>query len=1024
MTLHNKERWNEIQKIFEIVIHKESQEREILLKNLCQDDYELFEEVSSLLEADEDSKSILEGAAIDAVYTNFFDDVADKFSFKGKQVGQYRLLERIASGGMGAVYLAERIDGQFEHKVAVKLIKPGMDSEQIIKRFQNERQILANLDHPNIARLLDGGLMEGNLPYFTMEYVEGEPIDIYCNNNNLSIKKRLQLFQTVCAAVQYAHRNLVIHRDLKPSNILVTKDGTVKLLDFGIAKVFGEDEQIPQMTALTQPGLKIMTPEYASPEQVLNKLITTSSDVYSLGIILYQLLVKIHPFELKDKSATEVENIICTQIPDKPSTAIRKYSTSEKSEYNGEYKQNYTKSKKELRGDLDTISLMTLRKEPERRYGSPEQLSDDISLYLSGRPILAMRDSVVYRSRKFIKRHKASLVAAFISFIIINFLVVYYTLQLASERDRAKVEAEKASQVSDFLSKLFEVSDPSQSKGETITARELLDSGTERIESELAGQPAVQAEMYQVVGKVYMSLGLYPKAENILNKALLLNKNVYGEIHQDVAKSLNLLGSLYFSMGEYENTIDYFDEALSILYQLPKEYEAQIASTIFNQASIMHELGKYEIADSLYRGSIILRQKLHGEKSVEVAESKNGLAKLFNDIGDYENSEILYNEALSIKREKLGNLHPSVTQTINDLAFLYQVTGKWNKSESLLRKALELDIKMLGEEHPNISTNWYSLGTLLHNTGKYDEAEMLLRKALDADKKHFGFKHPYIALDQNNLAGVLGAKGNDIEAESLYRSALKIQENVLGIEHPEVATTTSNLALLLLRKGEVDSAEILIKRALGLRKKLLGEEHAHVSISMNHLGNVYMKKGEYEKAGPLYLQGLEMRERLMGDEHPKLIIPILSVANFRIAIGDSVEAEELFRKALEISEKSFPPGHPTKAITMFELGEFLNDKNQFSEAMEILKKAKQIRNEVFDSNHKSIAKVNMELGRSLTGLGKYSQAEKEFLESFSIYRNINNKDKSKVVDYIIDLYIRWGKPKQADEFAIFINDDT
>lgn len=342
----NSERWKKIQEIFETVLQKASEERDTFLKESCGSDTELYEEVSSLLAADDESKSILEGAAIDAVKTNFFDDLTEKLSAEGKQIGKYRLLERIASGGMGAVYLAERTDGQFEHKVAVKLIKPGMDSEQIIKRFQNERQILANLDHPNIAQLLDGGLMEGNLPYFTMEYVEGEPIDEYCDKNQLKIKERLDLFRTVCDAVQYAHRNLVIHRDLKPGNILVTSDGTVKLLDFGIAKVFGDDEDALQISALTQQGLKVMTPEYASPEQVQGKTVNTSTDIYSLGVILFQLLTGKHPFQLKDKSQSQIEKIILEEIPTKPSTIVRKHSDEVDQQDSGNSKNKIGENRK------------------------------------------------------------------------------------------------------------------------------------------------------------------------------------------------------------------------------------------------------------------------------------------------------------------------------------------------------------------------------------------------------------------------------------------------------------------------------------------------------------------------------------------------------------------------------------------------------------------------------------------------------------------------------------------------------
>jgi eukaryotic-like serine/threonine-protein kinase len=1030
MTNMKSDRWEKIQELFESALQIDFNERDTFLIDCCGDDTELYKEVSSLLKADEESKSILEGAAIDAVKTNFFDNISGEFSSEGKQIGKYKLLKKIASGGMGAVYLAERTDGQFEHKVAVKLIKPGMDSEQIIKRFQNERQILASLDHPNIAQLLDGGLLEGNLPYFTMEYVEGEPIDVYCDKYKLSIKERLQLFQTVCSAVQYAHRNLVIHRDLKPGNILVTSDGTVKLLDFGIAKVFGDGNDIPEMAALTKHGLKVMTPEYASPEQMQGKTVTTSTDIYSLGVILYQLLTGQHPFILKDKTPSEIEKIICEENPVRPSTALRKNSAFANEvtfhkvlEEIGQNRQlNPNRLKKELSGELDTICLTGLRKESERRYSSPEQFSEDISRYLNGRPISALRDSISYRSRKFIKRHKASVVAALISFIIINTLVIYYTYQLAVERDHAQLEAEKSSQVSDFLIKLFEVSDPSQSKGETITARELLDSGTERIESELAEQPAIQAELYNVVGKVYMSLGLYSKSQNLLEKALEINKKEFGELYYRIANTYNLLGSLFHLNGEYETSVEYYNAALKIYDESKNEFEAPKSEVIFNKASVVHDQGNYELADSLYRISIQMRSAIYGEKSIEVAESLTGLAKLLNDIADYENSEKMYKETLEIKREILGDLHPSVTQSMVDLGYLYEVLGRWSESEKLFLNALELDIKMLGEDHPSITNNWFSLGSLLHNMGKYNEAEYFLTKSLNGDIKNFGLDHPYVALDQNNLAGVFSAKGEIEKAERLYRDALKVQKKVLGDEHPEVATTTSNLGMVFLKKGMLDSAELYGKRALEIRKKLLGEEHPHVSISMNHLANVYLKMKDYEKAGALYQGALEMKQKLLGNENVSVVVPMLSFASFKIETGDTVAAEKLLKESLLISEKVYPSGHPNISNTLFELGKLLNEKKEFSEAAKVLGRSLDIREVVFESHHNSVIAAKMELAKSWTGLGQYSKAEKILLECFSTIRNSKPEQKIELVKYIIQLYKKWEKPNQAAEFAIYLSD--
>ncbi len=504
-------RWNKVQNLFEEALELEEAKRPAFLKQACAGDSTLFDEVMSLLEADMNANSLLDGLALDAV------DLAKEFNRVGQQFGPYRIVREIGSGGMGSVFLAERVEGEFEQKVAIKLIKHGMDSKEILKRFQSERQIMARLEHPNIARLLDGGVTPDGLSYFAMEYVDGKPIDQYCDHNKLSVKKRLELFQIICSSVQNAHRNLIVHRDLKPSNILVKKDGTIKLLDFGIAKVLTPETNggQPKFLTLTQTGAQIMTPEYAAPEQVKGEPVTTATDVYALGVILYELLTGQRPYRLQGRSPAEIERAITTSDPDKPSTVVKRKdqaseTTPEKiSELRG---TEPSQLKRQLSGDLDNICLMALRKEPERRYSSPERFLDDVKRYLEGLPVIARKDTAGYRTQKFIRRHKTGLVAAVGVVIMIAIVVSFYTVQLKQERDRARLEATKARRVSDFLVDLFRVSDPSESKGKTVTARELLDSGAVRIKEDLIEQPEIQATMMNVMGEVYTSLGLYGDA--------------------------------------------------------------------------------------------------------------------------------------------------------------------------------------------------------------------------------------------------------------------------------------------------------------------------------------------------------------------------------------------------------------------------------------------------------------------------------------------------------------------------------
>ncbi|MDQ7053776.1 MAG: serine/threonine-protein kinase, partial [candidate division KSB1 bacterium] len=431
-----------------------------------------------------------------------------------------------------------------------------MDSQEIVQRFRRERQILAQLQHDNIARVLDGGLTGDGQPYFTMEYVEGEPIDAYCDRHRLTIEARLRLFLQVCDAVHAAHRNLVVHRDLKPGNILVTPDGTAKLLDFGIARVLSHDGAVP--ATVQTGGLQVMTPEYASPEQVRGEPVTTASDVYGLGVVLYELLAGRRPYDFPERTPAQVEKVVTGTEPKKPSAAVHhppKAATSggdTLAAVSHARRSQPRRLQRLLAGDLDNICLMALRKEPERRYGSAAQLRDDIHRYLNSLPVAARPATLRYRVGKFMRRHTAAVAAATAGLILLAGLTGYYTTRLAAERDRAQAEAQKAQQVAGFLAGLFKTSDPSEARGRRITARELLDRGAARIERELATQPEVQANMMEVVGTVYQSLAQLDEAAELLEKSLSVREHFAGEVGPEIARTLWVLGKVRSQQGNYE----------------------------------------------------------------------------------------------------------------------------------------------------------------------------------------------------------------------------------------------------------------------------------------------------------------------------------------------------------------------------------------------------------------------------------------------------------------------------------------
>jgi len=930
----NPERWNKIQSLFDKALELTASEREPFLKNECGDDVELYDEVISLLRADEKQHSIFAGSAADFISI-------DDANLDGKIFGNYRAIKQIGSGGMGSVYLAERADGHFQQKVALKIVKPGMNSREIISRFEDERQILARLQHPNIARLLDGGISDLGLPYFTMEYVEGKPITEYCDENNLTIEKRLGFFKKVCEAILYAHQNLVIHRDIKPSNILVQEDGTVKLLDFGIAKVFEEDEE---QKFLTRTGMRVMTPEYASPEQVRGEQVSTATDIYSLGLILYQLLTGCPPYEITSTSALEMERIICQTEPQKPSTMITKlFSSNEDSRQkisadfiSRKRKTTIPKLKKRVSGDLDNICMMAIRKEPERRYSSIVQFITDIDNHLTGLPVIARKSTAGYRTRKFIQRHKVGVVVATIAVMIIALVTTFYTIQLAEERDKAQLEAEKSRKVSEFLAGIFQISDPEQSKGESITARELLDIGVKRIESELSDQPEVLANMLGVTGNVYKSLGLYDNAILLLQSSYSLYDSLLGRNSPEAAKSLNDLANLNFAMGDYGAAIQKFDETVEIRKNIYGDQSLEAAESMNDLAMVLREEGDYDKSESLLKASLSIRKKLLPPESPEVAQSMNNLALLKEDLGEFEEAKLLFENALRIKEKKYGKIHPSVTETIGNLAFLLQQMGEYEEATKLLNETLEIDKKLFGELHPVVSTDLYNLASNTALMGDLNAALELYSEVLEFDKKLLGEEHPYIALDLNNLAGIYSDKGNYVEAEELYKESLALNKKIYGSEHPEVATSMSNLGVMYSRWKKYSLAEPYLKSALDMRIKLLGENHPNVVTSINIYASLLTGQKRYEEAVELYRRSLGLRIKMLGDDHPQTANAYLGLGNALIETEDFSEAEEKLNCGLAAYQEKLPADHWNISYAESLLGKCYAREGKYEEAEELL----------------------------------------------------------------------------------------
>ncbi len=728
-------------------------------------------------------------------------------------IGVYHLLERIGQGGMGDVWLAEQ-ETPVRRRVALKLIRAGMNTREIVARFESERQALALMDHPAIAKVFDAGATPEGLPYFAMEYVAGSPVTQYCDTHCLSVHDRLKLFVQVCSGVQHAHQRAMIHRDLKPSNILITQvDGkpAPKIIDFGIAKA--TTQHLTDETMLTLVGAPIGTPQYMSPEQATfgGEDVDTRSDVYSLGVVLYELLTGALPLAPPadgNVAFHEIFRRIREEDPPRPSTRIR--TSAEHAPRAACDRQTEPDAlSKQLKGDLDSIALKALEKDRSRRYESPSELAHDIERYLHNQPVLAVPPSFTYRARKFVRRHRiivtASVAVAVAACALIASLVIS-SIRIARERDRANREALAAERVSDFLVGTFKVSDPDQARGTNITAREVLDRGARQIDTDLAGQPHLQARLMVTMSRVYEGLGLYDPARQLARKAVALQQRVLGPDNRETLASQSLLARLL-------------------------EYQAHFPES-----------------EKLYRDTLERQERIFGSEDIDALRTRNGLAGLLNEEGHYADSEKLLTEVVTTLDRVSGPDSPESLSALQNLAVASDGSRNYQKEEALNKELYRRRLRKLGPDHPETISSMQNLAYAYYRQGKYAEAEALQRRGLDTARRVQGDDHPGVLLAQGNLANTLLSEGKLSEAETLQREALEGRLRVLGPDHQETQFAIANLANILLAQKRYPEAESLYLQALQGEIKVLGEHHPEIAYAWYNLATVAAAQGKRANA--------------------------------------------------------------------------------------------------------------------------------------------------------------------------------
>ena len=877
------ERWSRVEAVFAEAAALPRALWEASLSRACGADLELRREVESLLLADAEAADFLAHPARSAPV-----EVA---SLVGRTVGRYHVEAKLGEGGMSTVYLATRADDAYQQKVALKVLGYGADRADLIARSRAERQILASLDHPGIARLLDGGATDDGRPYLVMEYIEGVPLDRYADQHRLGLEKRIDLFRQVCASVEYAHQNLVVHRDIKPSNILVGSDGVPRLLDFGIAKLL-QGATLPDAAEATRTGQRLMTPQYASPEQIEGKAITTASDVYSLGVLLYQLLTGRLPYRLQPSGGDSVERAVVEQVPERPSTAVDGPTLQTLSEARGLRPRQL---RRRLRGDLDTILLTALRKEPQRRYPSVGALGEDLRRYLAGQPVLARPDTVGYRVRRFVGRHPVGVTAAAACLAVVLGLAATMTVQavrLARQRDEIRAERDKALEVRAFLEEVFSGSDPSATHGESVTAREILDKGASRVLGKLAGQPDTQAALALAIGKVYLSLGLADRAEPLLAQSLAGRLRLHGERHLDVADSLTALSVLDQNNGDFAAAEGRQRRALAIQRALLPPGDVRIGDTLTDLSVTLLSLAKYADAEAVVREALEIHRS-SAEAREGVAYDLNNLGSVLRRSGKLAEAEAAYREALTAARAVFGAAHPQLTRTINNLAVVRIDLGDAAGAEPLLREALEMTRKLYGETHPDVALQLSNLASLLGARGDTGAWVAMARQSLEMRKTLFGPDHEQVAMGLLNLGNALEQQGDFATARGLYEDALRIQRKVYGDAHPRVAQVLSDLAEMYLTRGDPGKAEPPAREALEIRRATLSATHADLGRSLSILGAVRLAAGSPQEAEPLLRDGLRILRAALPPTHWRVGEGESRLGACLAALGKAGEAQPL-----------------------------------------------------------------------------------------------------------------------------------
>jgi serine/threonine-protein kinase len=878
-----------IAELFEQALDVPVDERDAWLAKVCGSDAALRLELEGLLRADARAARFMERPpALVAAAAPDRDDRTPK------QFGPYRVLRRIGVGGMGEVWLGERSDGEFEQRVAIKQV--AYPTPGLLQRFRQERQILARLEHPNIARLIDGGVSADGAPYLVMEYVEGVPITEFAREQALDVPSRLRLFLRVCEAVQYAHQNLIVHRDLKPSNIFVTSERMPKLLDFGIAKVLTTTD----IDAPTQTIARLLTPDYAAPEQFTGAPVTTATDVYALGVVLYEMLAGARPQRVdRNGGATPTHAL----DPPAPSSVVDRTTGAD------------PVRRGSLRGDLDRIALTALAADPARRYQSAEALAADIRSHLDGRPIAARGDRTWYRLTKFARRNRYALGAAVLVFAV----CIAATVISLQQARLARAEAQRAEAVRTFLVGVFAQASPDESKGKPITAHELLDKSEKQIDKDLQGQPALNADITTLLATLYMDVGDYGQAETLLKRTAAADETlVPPEIR---ARTLTVLANLQNDKRETDAAFENASNALALARSAGKAGADEASAAQHSMNTIMVSRGDSKAAEPQLRATLAEDLAAFGEQHAAVAEDWSLLGTALDEMTRYDESAAAFNKSIAISRALHGSQHNTVSRGLNDLGLMLLHKGDLVGAETALRESVDIAVQLYGRDTDNSWTARSNYIRVLELQGRYREALAQRQEIFEAEQRLVSETRPDSLAFASNFIGVDHRELGELdEADKAFRRALALWVKIQGSnEQPQSATPLANLGINLTLQGRYDEASQTLQSAYAIEKKHQAPSSQWVNLTRGTIGNLLRLQHRYAEGVKELREATAALKPSTATPNSWLALLGAQLAEAELDAGDATKARTVASEAVATARKALPEGNPRLGAPLFAL---------------------------------------------------------------------------------------------------------